>query len=283
MATPSIHDVDLSAAGHDFRLRVYPASEPTGDVLIWLHGGAFLFGDLEMPEADATARGLTGHGVTVISVDYTLAPLDGAEDYVPSRPIGTRPRAAYPVASLQVVATFDWAVENAASLGGDPARVSLGGASAGANLAAGAALRLRDRGETQPFTQVLVYPALHLPVLAPDAHLAELLAALPATANLPPDFGFVVTRNYLGDASPDELYAFPGGHDLRGSAPALIISAETDELRPSAEAYVGDLARGGVDVEYRKPTGTLHGFLNTPTVPGQREVLAQIAQFLRRV
>src|SRR3954466_6890634 len=120
---PEIHDVDLTAAGFDFRVRVYPAAEPTGGMLVWLHGGAFMFGTLDMPEADQVGRRLSATGTTVVSVDYTLAPLDALdalEAPEPSEGMPTReqiraemdaagPRAPFPVASLQVVEAFDWA------------------------------------------------------------------------------------------------------------------------------------------------------------------------------
>ena len=73
-----IRDVGLTAAEHDFSLRVYPAAVPDGTVLVWLHGGAFMFGDLEMPEADETARQLAARGTTVFSLDYTLGALGRA-------------------------------------------------------------------------------------------------------------------------------------------------------------------------------------------------------------
>ena len=65
------HDVPLEGGGYDFRVRVYPASDPNGAVLVWLHGGAFMFGTLEMPEADQVGRRLSAVGITVVSVDYT--------------------------------------------------------------------------------------------------------------------------------------------------------------------------------------------------------------------
>ena len=82
-------------------------------------------------------------------------------------------------------------------------------------------------------------------------------------------------------ASGDELYAFPGGHDVRGAAPALIVTSEGDELRPSAEAYVGDLARGGVDVAYVKERGAIHGFLNMVGSPVAGRTADRVSSFLR--
>lgn len=293
--TLHVRDVELSAAEHEFRLRVYPAAEPDGTVLVWLHGGAFMFGDLDMPEADETARQLARRGTTVISVDYTLAstdavtalpafePVDGmpAPDQLAASFGVDRERAPYPVASLQVVAAFDWAREHAAEFGGRADAVALGGASAGGNLAAGAALRLRDRGGAQPLAQVLIYPVLHAVLPEPDEELTAILAQLPPGLRFPPEATRAINANYLGGASPDEVYAFPGGHDVRGAAAALIVASEGDELRPSAEAYVGDLARGGVDVEYVNERGAIHGFLNMTGSPAAARTADRVARFLR--
>ena len=293
--TLQIRDVALTAAEHDFRLRAYPAAQPDGTMLVWLHGGAFMFGDLEMPEADETASQLARRGTTVISVDYTLAPTDAIAALPPFEPVDGMPapdrlaasfgvdrtRAPYPVASLQVIAAFEWAREQAAEFGGRADAVAVGGASAGGNLAAGAALRLRDHGGAQPLAQVLVYPVLHAVLPEPDDELAALLAQLPPGLRFPPESTRAINANYLGGASPDEPYAFPGGHDVRGAASALIVTSEGDELRPSAEAYVGDLARGGVDVEYAMERGAIHGFLNMVGSPAAARTADRISRFLR--
>lgn len=148
----------LHAGGFDFWVRVYPAEQPNGAVLVWLHGGAFMFGTLDMPEADHVARRLGAAGVVVVSVDYTLSTLDGMagmppmDDDMPgpdpeafaAELAAAGPRSPYPTASLQTAEAFRWTREHAAEWGGDPDRVSLGGASAGGSLSAGAAVRLRD-------------------------------------------------------------------------------------------------------------------------------------------
>src|SRR5947209_10853361 len=108
-------------------VRVY---EPAGGgtdrpCLVWLHGGAFRFGDLDMPEADTTAREVCDRaGAVVVSVDYRLA-VDGVH---------------FPVPHDDVVAAVRWVRDSATVLRVDADRISLGGASAGGNLAAGAAL-----------------------------------------------------------------------------------------------------------------------------------------------
>lgn len=286
------HDIPLAAADFDFRVRVYPAAEPNGALLVWLHGGAFMFGTLEMPEADQVGQRLSVRGVTVVSVDYTLAPLDAVGALGPppedaevsleqmhAEVEAAGPRARFPVPSLQIVAAFDWAVENAARYGAEPARVSLGGASAGANLSAGAAMRLRDRGTTMPRVLALVYPSLHDGILEPNAETAEILRDVPADRLFTPEIRSAINRNYLPDADdPDAAYAFPGGHDVAGLPPVLIVNAELDSLRPSGEAFAAELARASVDVRVVRQRGAMHGYLNEIGHPAAERTLALLEQ-----
>lgn len=285
-----VHDVALSAADHDFRVRVYPADRPNGSLLVWLHGGAFMFGTIDMAEADHVARVLSDAGTTVVSVDYTLAPLDALPALGPPAPLegmptpeqmraemeAAGPRSRYPVASLQTVAAFDWAVQNAERFGAAPDRVSLGGASAGGNLAAGAAVRLRDRAASAPYLIALVYPVLHAPLPVANAELEGLLAGLPVALTFPPESTDAINSNYLGDAAPD-VYAFPGGNDMTGLAPTLIVTADRDRLRASGEAFASELALAGVDVSIVRQRAALHGFLNEIGHPAAESTLTLLA------
>ncbi|WP_019181959.1 alpha/beta hydrolase [Microbacterium yannicii] len=283
----------LNAGGSDFRVRVYPAGTPNGSVLVWLHGGAFMFGTLDMPEADEIARRLSAQGTTIVSVDYTLSPVDGlpplpprdggtgpTAEQVASEIAAAGPRSAYPTASLQTAAAFLWARENAPGWGGDPERVSLGGASAGGNLSAGAAVRLRDARGPVPASLLLIYPVLHSDLPAADAELAGFLEALPPGAEFPPEATRAINTGYLGGASPDEVYAFPGGHDMRGMPRTLIMNAERDRLRSSGEAFAADLALGGVDVTLVRERGALHGYLNEVGNQSAERALALMAGVL---
>ncbi|WP_062385530.1 alpha/beta hydrolase fold domain-containing protein [Demequina iriomotensis] len=294
MITIATEDLTLHAGGHEFGIRVYPAPRPDGTVLVWLHGGAFIFGDLDVPEADATSRHLAEHGTSVVSVDYTLAPID-ALDSIPLPPPqegmpspeelvkaldSGRSRAAFPVASVQSVAAFDWAAEHATDLGGLAHAVAIGGASAGGNLAASATARLRDRGANVPSASCLIYPVLHADLPAPDDALAARLAALPTGFDFTPEATAAINANYLGGASPREAYAFPGGHDPRGLAPTLIVNADTDRLRMSGQAYAAELAAAGVDVEVALVHGSEHGFLNGLEDPHRVAVLARMSRFI---
>lgn len=284
---PEIFEVALAAADHDFTVRVYQAAEPTGSALVWLHGGAFMFGELDMPEADQVGRRLSAEGITVVSVDYTLAPFDALDALGPP-PEGSgmptpaqlraaavdRPRARFPVASLQTVAAFDWAVANAGRLGSSPERVALGGASAGANLSAGAAMRLRDRGGVAPVLLALIYPSLHDALLPPNDELALLLRDVPPERIFTSKSRAAINRNYLPDGIDPMGYAFPGGHDLGGLPPVLVVNAELDSLRASGEAYAAELAAASVDVRMERQRGAMHGFLNQIDDPAAERTLA---------
>ena len=281
------HDIALEGGGHDFRVRVYPAADPSGELLVWLHGGAFMFGTLEMPEADQVGRRLSAGGITVVSVDYTLAPLDALEqlgppdpdaDFAPPEQLRAEveaagPRARFPVAGLQTVAAFDWAVANASAYGADPERVSLGGASAGANLSAGAAMRLRDRATTMPRVLALVYPSLHDGILPPNAETTELLREVPPARLFTPESRAAINRNYLPDGHDPDGYAFPGGHDLVGLPEVLIVNAELDSLRPSGEAFAAELAAASVDVRVVRQRAAMHGYLNEIGHPAAERTL----------
>ena len=217
--------------------------------LVWVHGGAFVGGDLEMPEADWTARQVCERaGAVVVSVDYRLCH-DGVH---------------YPVPHDDVVAAYRWVRDGAAELGVDPTRISLGGASAGGNLAIGAALKLRDADGRPPAALLPIYPVAHAVVPAPSATLAARMADVPAVLRFSPPQMTWLNENYLGGPlSGADGYAFGAGAVLEGLCPTLVVNAEYDDLRSSGEDFVARCALAGVDVRQVTAVGMLHGFLNT--------------------
>jgi acetyl esterase/lipase len=233
-------------------VRIYaPAGEGTARPgLVWAHGGGFIGGDLDMREADWTAREVCARaGAVVVSVEYRLA-VGGVR---------------YPVPHDDVVAAVEWVRDHAADLGIDPVRISMGGASAGGNLTAGAALKLRDRDGWVPAALLLVYPALHAAVPAPSSALAATLAELPPPFRPRAGSGHPLAENYLGGPlSTADGYAFPAHAVLEGLGPTVVINAEYDDLRASGEAFTAALAVAGVDVRQVTVRGLLHGFLNQP-------------------
>src|SRR4051812_18098903 len=165
---PAVDVRNDAASGPHGRIPVRIYTPPGGGAdrpcLVWLHGGTFRMGDLDMPEADWTAREICARaGAVVVSVDYRLC-------------VGG---VTYPVPHDDVVAAVRWVRDNALSLGIDGDRISLGVASAGGNLATGAALRLRDDHGWVPAALLLAYTTFHAVVPPPSAVLAPLLSEIP--------------------------------------------------------------------------------------------------------
>lgn len=255
-AAPDVktEDVDISHGSGSCRVRVYTplgAGRAERPLFVWVHGGAFVAGDLDGAEADATAREVCAAGdAVVVSVDYRLATH------------GTH----YPVPLDDVVASYLWAIEHAADLGADPRAATLGGASAGGNLAAGAALRVRDQGGPAPARLALVYPALH-PVMPPaSGELHDKLTLLNATMACAPHLWEAIVENYLGTiADHADGYAMPGiADDLSSLPPTLIVNCEYDGLRSSGEFFAAQLRDADVDVEVLLVPEVAHGHLARP-------------------
>ncbi|MEV8376058.1 alpha/beta hydrolase [Kribbella sp. NPDC056861] len=218
--------------------------------LIWMHGGAFRMGDLDMPEADWVARDLVARaGLVVVSVDYRLC-------------VGG---VSYPVPHDDVVAAARWTRDNADELGVDRDRISIGGASAGGTLATGATLRLRDDDGWQPANVVLAYPVLHPQVPPLSATDSRRMEELPPILKYPVEEMLEITENYLGGPlSRADGYAMPALAALEGLTRTLIMTAEYDDLAPSGREFAAQLAVAGVDVRHVGIASMLHGFLNLP-------------------
>ena len=224
--------------------RAYAAStaEPL-PIVVWYHGGGFVIGDLET--ADRTCRKLAiGTGALVISIDYRLAPED-----------------PFPAGPDDCFTALRWIVDHAADLGGDASRIAIGGDSAGGNLAAVTALQARDEGLPLRY-QLLVYPVA-------DCTMSS--SSYEENAE-----GYLLTRDsmdwfighYLSggaeakDPRVSPLYA----DDVRGAAPALVITAEFDPLRDEGEAYGERLRDAGVEVEVHRFDGQIHGFFGLESI-----------------
>lgn len=249
----------------DGLLRVYPAREPNGTGLVWAHGGAFAFGDLDMPESDWVASQLAARGTTVVSVDYRLAPVpDGWTDAAGRGPGGYH----YPAASDDVLTAWSWLAENAGRLRVDRDRIAIGGTSAGGNLAAGATLRLIERRAALPALVLLAYPTLLAVQPAPDAALRAALDAQPEADRFGADLVRAMYENYLGGSvERAPLGAIPGlarPVDLVQFPPTLIVNGDVDELRVSGEAFAASLRAAGRPIDVVTEPGTEHGHLNRP-------------------
>jgi acetyl esterase len=248
-------------------VRVYtPDTGSDRPGLVWMHGGAFMMGDLDMPEADRTAREVAARaGAVVVSVDYRLA-VGGVH---------------YPVPLDDVVAVVRWVRDHPAELGLDPARIAVGGASAGGNLATGAVLRLRDEEGWQPAALVPVYGVFHPVLPEVPSHVDALMAEVPGLLRFTREQTAGITTNYLG-GPPESAdgYAMPALADLSGLCPTYLVDAEYDDLRASAEPFHALLVAAGVPVRRHLTPGVLHGFLN---LPAEIEPIGEVFQLIANV
>ncbi|KQO63726.1 alpha/beta hydrolase [Curtobacterium sp. Leaf261] len=254
-STVSITDHDLGS-GVAVRTYVPGASATAG--LVWAHGGGFVHGDLDMPEADWVARTLAGLGIAVVSVDYRLA---GGSVH-------------FPIPVDDVVGAWVWATS---AEGPDHALPwSIGGASAGANLALAAALRLRDGDGAPgdrpgPESVVLVYPTLH--AYQPPGEVGD-------ATDFPPPQILDMYRRYVGSLDDVPPLATPGEVDPTGLPRTLVVAAGNDGLRPSAEGFVRALAAAGVGHELDLVETARHGFLNRPDDEEAAPAVERIAAWL---
>lgn len=231
--------------------RLYEATTPAGIGMVWFHGGGWVGGELDWPEADWVARGLAERGISTIAATYRKA-VDGAH---------------YPVPHDDAVAAW-----TAATQTGDWV---IGGASAGANLAAGTTLRMQDEGGTVPVGVVLAYPLLH-PELPPfSAELEEALSRMPSSGWVfSRDDASGFTHNY--EPTGSEPYAFPALAPLGDFPPTFMPTAEFDTLRASSDAFGEFLP----DVTEMVLADAYHGFLNEPSVPAATMALDAIAEWI---
>ncbi len=259
-----VEERSIVGPGGPLRLRIYvPAGSGPLPLLVFFHGSGFVLCSLDTH--DGMCRNLAaGIACVVVSVDYRLAP-----------------EHKFPKGLDDCLAATRWAAAHAAELDADPARVMVGGDSAGGNMAAATALRIRDEGGPALSGQMLLYPVTdyHQPGTPSYAENAN---------------GYGLTRDtmewfwghYLNDASEaDHPYASPlRAPDLRGLPPACVMSAEYDPLRDEAELFGGRLRAAGVAVEVSRCAGMNHGFLFwVGIVAGADAAMADACAWARRV
>jgi acetyl esterase/lipase len=227
----------------------------SGRALVWVHGGAFIGGYLDMPESNWVALELASRGIPVLAVDYAKCLGD----------------VHFPVPSDDVLAAWRYARDHAEDLLGVPSdALLLGGASAGGTLTAGAVARLRDAGEPVPSGLVSVYPAAH-----PDG-------AHPGTIPDPASPFTQIALNYAGSAEGlADPHVFPGLGTGDGFPPTIVVVCELDELRPSGEAFAGMLHDAGVDVTLHLEQGADHAHINEPADPTALPTIEAVAQWIR--
>jgi acetyl esterase len=242
-------------------MRIYtPDGRGPFPVLVYYHGGGWVIGNLDT--VDASCRSLANLvGCIVVSADYRLAP-----------------EHKFPAAADDCYAALRWVALQAASFHGDSSRIAVGGESAGANLAAVAALMTNERGSPTLCHQLLLYPVIDYAFDTPSYRENG------EGYFLTRDMMMWFWRQYLAtDADGANPYASPiRSRYLRGAAPATIFTAEFDPLRDEAAAYAAKLREAGVPVTYKCCQGLIHGFMGTAkVVEPARKALEDAAAALR--
>lgn len=237
-------DRSVPGPGGPIPIRIYtPASEAPLPLYLDIHGGGWWMGD-GFPLHGETAGFAAAVPAIVVSVDYRLAP-----------------EHPYPAALEDCEAVLRWMAREGERLGGDPERIAIGGGSAGGNLAAALALKMRDERGPEIAFQYLMVPA------------TDLSGTREWTSYDEAREGYVLTvagiEQMIEAYVPDperrlEPYASPllEGR-LEGLPPALVVTALFDPLRDQGEAYARRLEEAGVPVTLHREDA-LHGFIGSP-------------------
>jgi acetyl esterase len=249
LAIPASHGVIPA------RLYVPKTLRKTGTLapcLVFFHGGGWVIGDLETH--DVVCRKLAVEGeLIVISVDYRLAP-----------------EHKFPAAVEDAIGATKWIAANAQELGIDASRLSVGGDSAGGNLAAVVALAARDGDGPKIAGQLLIYPATEARRTHPSQ--SEPNTAILLTHSVTTWFYW----NYLnGAADLDDWRASPArAKTFKGLPSAYVLTVGADPLRDEGDEYAARLRDAGVAVTYRHFPGQFHGFFTMGKLLNQANVAA---------
>jgi acetyl esterase len=234
-----IRDGVMPGPGGELPLRLFDARamrEP-GPLLLFFHGGGFVFGDIDThaPFCAEMARRLD---LPVVSVGYRLAP-----------------EHPFPAGVEDAIAAARWIARSPASIGRDVTGLILAGDSAGGNFTIVASLALRDDPAAVPvIAQWPIYPA------------ADPVTAYPSFKRFAE--GYMLDRS--GMAWFDQCYAPDPGDwryapllkDQAGMPPTLVLTAGLDPIRDQGRAYAAACAQAGVTTIHREARGNIHGFIN---------------------
>jgi acetyl esterase len=258
----TVTDLSFDGPAGPVVLRRYRPSAGPGlrPALVYCHGGGFVIGSLD--SHDGLCRALAvASGIDIVSVDYRLAP-----------------EHPFPAGLDDVRAALNFVVREAGALGLDPARIGIGGDSAGANLAAVVALEARDGGLPPVRVQILACPVLDLTLSQPSQALdVEGLAVNGPTMRW-------FRRHYLGEHGDgaDWRQSPLAAPSLAGAPSCHLITAGIDPLCDEGVAYAARLAREGVRFVHEHYPGQMHGFVSAGVaLPTSRRAIASMAATMR--
>ena len=258
-----VQDITLDGAEGKLPARLYSNSTDLSTLkpaMVYFHGGGFVQGNLKTH--DESCRKIAAwSGAIVIAVDYRLAP-----------------EFPYPAGADDAIAAYLWVVKNAKSLGIDPARIGVGGDSAGGCHASVVAQQVRDAGGPIPAFQVLIYPVT-------DGHLnSDSIVELDDAYILPRERMTWYRDMYRADFDDFDDPKFSPLHasDFSNLPKSYVLTGGYDPLWDDGKAYAEKLKSDGVDVTHRHFPGQIHAFVNiTKVVPEGTLALQEISKWMK--
>ena len=259
----SFKDHEINRSGNLIRIREYVPKgiKENAASLVYFHGGGWALLDIESHHrfTGFLAKELNAK---VFSVDYSLAP-----------------EKTYPQGLYDCEAAFNWVRENHKGLAVNHEKISVGGDSAGGNLAAALCLKCNQEEKYLPRAQLLLYPATALDFLHPSIEeLSE---------------GFMLTKEamlwfrdqYLSDQESikEPLVSPLFAESLSGLPSAVVVTAGFDPLRDEGDRYAESLINSGVETHHLTFDGYIHGFANMELISGVDDALKLICYDFKKV
>jgi len=249
----TVKQMTVKGPAGDFPVHIYtPEGKGPFPVMVYYHGGGFVIADTKVYDASPRALAKMAKSI-IVSADYHRAPEN-----------------KFPAAPGDAYAAYTWTLEHAKEFNGDPARVAVGGESAGGNLATVVSIMARDKKAALPVHQLLVYPVVDNDMTRPS-YIAN-AAAKPLNKPMMEWF----FKHYAAD--PKSPMALPlKNADLKGLPPATVIAAEIDPLLSEGKAYADALQKAGVPVTYKLYNGVTHEFFGMGAVVPKAKDAEQFA------
>lgn len=271
-------DLSIPGDGDGIPIRLYrPEGRSPYPVLVYLHGGGWVRGNLDTVDAGCCALA-NRSGCMVVSVDYRQAP-----------------EHPFPAAVKDTYATLEWITQYIDALGGDSDRVGIGGISSGGNLAAVASFMARSSDDITLEYQLLLNPVTDYSFDTESyrrfdrAFWSEVCPENAGGYPLSQEDMMWYWNHYLKDELDGQHpYASPlRMRDLSGVPEAMVVTCDLDPLRDEGKAYADRLEKAGVSVEYQNYEKVFHSFLSKFTELERadeaiNDVAANVQSALRR-
>lgn len=254
--TVSTADMHISTTGASLKVRVYTPTDGVGPfpVIVYYHGGGWVIADLDVYDSGPRALCKLVSAI-VISLHYRQGPED-----------------RFPSAHDDAFGTYEWALANAVTLNGNPAKLALAGESAGGGLAVATAIEARDKDLQMPLAVISIYPIAGTDLTTPSYR--ENAEAKPLNAAMMAWF-FDHYLNGSEDRADPRVNLVAA--NLSGLPPVTIINAELDPLRSEGELLAKRLTAAGVDTTQRTWPGVTHEFFGMAAVVDKAQEANEMA------